>query len=686
MSNSDSARVFSGRWITDRRFCDLEPCNVFHRQFDKSSSVPEEPELENRHVLFRKRFELERTDRVVAHITADDYYKLCVNGIFVTQGPAAGYAFHYFYNTVDISACVKAGTNVIAVHTYYQGLINRVWVSGDRQHGLLMDVCSGGETILRSDETFLCAEHTAFSAAGTAGYETQFMERYDAAAPEVGFEQPDYDDSSWAPARPRKYASYTLAPQPSRRLVFETIVPTEVRSCDGRIFVDFGGVFVGSIAFDAVGNTGDEITMRFAQELNDDGSLRHELRCNCTYIEYMRLSGKADRLNQFDYKAFRYAELELPAGCTVDEKTIILQARHYPFELKAACKYDDRASQAVWNLCVDTLKYGVQEVIQDCMEREKGYYLGDGCYSLLTFCLLTKDYALMEKFFDDFLRTSFITRGLVTCGACSFMQEIAEYPLIMFTTLLEYCYLVGDYEFVRERFAAFADILDYYEDAYAEDDGLLNNLDKWNVVEWPANMRDGYDVHMPDGEVCRTKHNVINAYYVGAVKCLNKVARLIGGKPHKAPEETAALESAFVAAFYDPERSLFRDSVSSQHVSMAGNAIAWWFDLYPDEKGPAAFKAVVRERRLSASMFFVTFPLFCALLRDGEEGLVHDLLIDEETWPRMLREGATRTFEGWYKDLKWNTSLFHLTMSYGAAFMTPEFNVKEIFSFRPDNQ
>ena len=35
----------------------------------------------------------------------------------------------------------------------------------------------------------------------------------------------------------------------------------------------------------------------------------------------------------------------------------------------------------------------------------------------------------------------------------------------------------------------------------------------------------------------------------------------------------------------------------------------------------------------------------------------------------MLREDATTTFEGWGKDTKWNTSLFHLTMSYAAVFM-----------------
>jgi hypothetical protein len=36
----------------------------------------------------------------------------------------------------------------------------------------------------------------------------------------------------------------------------------------------------------------------------------------------------------------------------------------------------------------------------------------------------------------------------------------------------------------------------------------------------------------------------------------------------------------------------------------------------------------------------------------------------------MLREDATTTFEGWSRDSKWNTSLFHMTLSYAALFLS----------------
>ena len=94
------------------------------------------------------------------------------------MGPAPGYPFHYYYNKVDISEYVRSGQNVIAVHTYYQGLINRVWVSGDDRHGLILDITQDHNIVLSSDETFLCSYHTGFEQMGKYGYDTQFAERY----------------------------------------------------------------------------------------------------------------------------------------------------------------------------------------------------------------------------------------------------------------------------------------------------------------------------------------------------------------------------------------------------------------------------------------------------------------------------------------------------------------------------
>jgi len=81
---------------------------------------------------------------------------------------------------------------------------------------------------------------------------------------------------------------------------------------------------------------------------------------------------------------------------------------------------------------------------------------------------------------------------------------------------------------------------------------------------------------------------------------------------------------------------------------------------------------------MSALSFFCTFPMLMGLTRADRWDLIRDALTEEGTWKRMLREGATTTFEGWGKDCKWNISLFHLTMSYAAIFMA-DVDLKKLF-------
>lgn len=54
---------------------------------------------------------------------------------------------------------------------------------------------------------------------------------------------------------------------------------------------------------------------------------------------------------------------------------------------------------------------------------------------------------------------------------------------------------------------------------------------------------------------------------------------------------------------------------------------------------------------------------------DGRTDLIRECLLRDGAWLRMLREGATTTFEAWGRDSKWNTSLFHMTFSYAAVFL-----------------
>lgn len=47
------------------------------------------------------------------HISADNGYRLYVNGKYITYGPAAGDIYHYRYESIDITGHLKAGTGPI---------------------------------------------------------------------------------------------------------------------------------------------------------------------------------------------------------------------------------------------------------------------------------------------------------------------------------------------------------------------------------------------------------------------------------------------------------------------------------------------------------------------------------------------------------------------------------------------
>jgi hypothetical protein len=87
---------------------------------------------------------------------------------------------------------------------------------------------------------------------------------------------------------------------------------------------------------------------------------------------------------------------------------------------------------------------------------------------------------------------------------------------------------------------------------------------------------------------------------------------------------------------------------------------------------------MLKENGIRSLSFFCTFPVLMGLIKNGREDILEQCLLEDGAWKRILREDGTTTFEGWGKDTKWNTSLFHLTMSYAATFMA-DIDLKKLF-------
>ena len=652
------------KWITNSDFASLSPINVFGKE---SFFTPDcESTFFNKHILFRKKAFFDGFSKATLRITADDYYKLYINGSFVCMGPSPSYPTHTYFNEIDVTDVLKSGENTIAVHTYYMGMRNRVYVSGDNLHGLFLELYIDGKLAVCSDESFKTAYHTGFSECGKYGYETGYLEVYDSSCREVGFEREDFDDSAWENAVENKnfLNTHKITAKAPLLDVYE-ISPEKTEYKNDGIFVDVGREICGYLTYNAKGNKGDEIIIRQGEELNDDGSVRFELRCNCRFEEKHILSGKADKLVQYDYKGFRYAQIILPDGCVLDKDSIKIIVRHNPYNEKADLETSNEKLAKIFRLCADTIKYGVQELCIDCPTREKGQYLGDAGFIGMSYASLCHDTSVLEKVLFDHAHSSFICDGLMACSCCALNQEIADYSL-MFPYFVHWCYQKNkNEEFLKEIYPYVENLIKYFG-KFLVDGVILNVNEKWNIVDWPMNLRDNYDFALPHPpyEAPLGFHNVIAAHFIGACVYYEKIRKILGKSPDV---DIDFLKNAFVEKFYDTEAQLFRDTPTSNHHSIHSNILPMLFDIGMNDKTKAKIIEMIREKRLLSVNYFALFVLL-ALEKENEIDLMRELICDDGSWTNMINEGATVCFEAWGKDQKWNTSLFHPWMSYPVVF------------------
>lgn len=648
-------KKWTGKWLMDPAFKGLEPINVFHKELCDIELPEHREDLKNRHMLVRKSFHLKkRPKKASVDITGDDYYKLYINGMFLGQGPAPAYHFAYNYNTYDIADFLQEGENVIAVHVYYQGLINRVWNSGDYRQGLIAEITADDSLVVATDDSWKYSISEAYESAGITGYDTQYLESFDSRLWDTQWRNLGYDDSSWDSLIVNAGHDYTLQKQVSDNLQVYSIASQRVEKiAEGHYFIDFGQEITGQLQLTAKGPEGHTIEIRCGEELieGETNRVRYNLRCNCTYQDYWILSGEKDTLELFDYKAFRYAEVITPQGTEIN-RDIRAVVRHYPFD---EANYQFTSSNEMVNkvieVCRNGVRYGTQEVFVDCPTREKGQYLGDFTVTGHSHIYLTGDTAMYKKTLMDFATSAHICPGLMAVAPGGYMQEIADFSLQWPMQLWQYYRQTGDKVFLEEMYPVVVGIEDYFEQFRREDGLLISVKEKWNLVDWPDNLRDGYDYPLtkPIGDEC---HNVINAFHYGMAYYTEEI-RSVLDLPSR--HNLKAMKESFVKVFYNSSTGLFVDREESEHSAVHSNVLPLFFDLFPSKDVVTAV-TVIKERAHLTGVYMSYF-LLKGLAEAGEHETVFKLI--EQLWSTMVEEGATTCFEAWGKDQKFNTSLCH---------------------------
>ena len=262
--------MFKGKWITTKEFVNLPVINVYHKEHDRRE-IPKSPaELMNNHSRFRKTFISDDCSaKYSINISADDYYKLYVNGIFVCQGPASNSHDKYYYNTCDISKYIHGGKNVIAVHVYYQGYVNRVWNSADNRQGLIADVFRNDEFLFGTDSSWVYDYAKEYTDGGTTGYETQFLENIDFNLAVPDWNKADFDDSDYLPAVVKADDDHIFSGCVPTVVVYSVKPALVKKLADNHFFVDMGKEYTGQLHFTAKGNKGDKVIIRCIDTIDE---------------------------------------------------------------------------------------------------------------------------------------------------------------------------------------------------------------------------------------------------------------------------------------------------------------------------------------------------------------------------------------------------------------------------------
>jgi hypothetical protein len=163
--------------------------------------------------LFRRTFEAPQGAKLEIHVSADTQYRLWCNGTEVAFGPAKGDVEHQFYETVDVRALLREGTNVLAAQVVYVG---DVWAEGVGGApisritacpgfvlwGILKDAAGAEIEELHSDPKWrVSVDRSCMHQDSTAvslwlgATEEVFCERHP-----WGFQELGFDDSGWEAA------------------------------------------------------------------------------------------------------------------------------------------------------------------------------------------------------------------------------------------------------------------------------------------------------------------------------------------------------------------------------------------------------------------------------------------------------------------------------------------------------
>lgn len=395
---------------------------------------------------FRKKINLSvKPSSFVVHVTADNRYRLFVNGKAVCYGPARGDLYNWYFETVDIAPYLSAGENIIAALVWNMGTDAPV-AQVSNQTGFVMQGNTDAESIVNTDKSWKVLQDSSYkpcSKDNGARLHTYMVigpgDEVDGSTYPWGWESGTYNDAEWKNATTitnpviAGYGTdnlWTLTPR-NIPLMEERLqrIPVVRRSTG----IEAGKEFLSgnapltiaanksvTILLDQTFNTvsypelavsggkASQVKLTYAEALFKDREKgnRNDIEGKEIIGNYdiFKPDGGSKRLfRPLWVRTFRYLQLDIKTG----EEPLVIDDLYgmytgYPFKAVASFSSDDTSLQNIWNVGWRTARLCAGETYYDCPYYEQLQYEGDTRIQSLISLYVTGDDRLMRKALLDF--------------------------------------------------------------------------------------------------------------------------------------------------------------------------------------------------------------------------------------------------------------------------------------------
>lgn len=499
-------------------------------------------DLTNCYALFRKRFELtELPAEAPLFLTADQSYRLFVNGRFVARGPARGFQEHWPYDEIDIRPFLVVGENLLAIRCHHPGRGTFQYVSRDVA-GLLVAAQWGG---IRSDDTWRGIRQEGISRDAVPSSTQLFSQEHLDLRTETGdWTQLDFDDADWVTPTQRPWNAgpwFSLEPRGIPLLEERDMGPGRLigensgqsasgylrvrdvvalrnredrshrpaRSSDGILrveptgigtfrsyLVDFGRSVVGNLSIEIEGAAGGEILDTHYAETVADATLTPDLvmptECRISIGDRLICRPGSMRHHFYHHYGFRYLTL------TVRDVTQPLVVRHhlqwtgYPLERSGEFTSSEHQFEDIWKICAWTQQCCALDAYVDTPWREQAQWWGDARVQGWNTFHLSGDTRLFRRGIAQ-IASQTIPEGLTFGHAPTVSHNcvLPDFTLIWMLTLWDDYWQTGSIETFLAHRDTVRRALDYFR--RQTHDGLVAYDPRfWLFLDWTGLLKDRF--------------------------------------------------------------------------------------------------------------------------------------------------------------------------------------------------